>query len=152
MGKAELLKVPFFRRFFHKMNIPVNRKSHVASHKAFLRAASDIDRKISITLFPEGTIHHHGPVMGRFKNGPFRLAIEKQVPIVPVTFMDNWLLLPDDYYRRVGHPGTARVIIHKPIETKGMTEADLEALKENVYRVISAPLEKEYPESFEKRG
>lgn len=150
MGKAELLKVPLFRRFFHRMNIPVNRKSRKDSHRAFLRAASDLDKKISITLFPEGTIHHNGPVMGRFKNGPFRLAIEKQIPIVPITFMNNWLLMPDDYYRRIGHPGVAQIIIHEPIPTTGMTEENLEELKSRVYRVISEPLEERYPEYFSK--
>jgi 1-acyl-sn-glycerol-3-phosphate acyltransferase len=151
MGKAELKKVPLFNAFFSRMNIPVNRKSRKDSHRAFVRAGEDIDKGISITLFPEGTIHHNGPVMGRFKNGPFRLAIEKQVPVVPITFMNNWLLLPDDYYRRVGHPGIARVIIHPPIATKGMTEADLDRLKEQVYKVINEPLAKKYAEFFTER-
>ncbi len=151
MGKAELLKVPLFRRFFLKMNIPVNRKSKMDSHRAFLRAGNDIDKGISITLFPEGTIHKNCPVLARFKNGPFRLAIEKQVPIVPVTFLDNWKILPDDYEKRVGHPGIAKVIIHDPIPTTGMTEDDLEKLKASVYEVISLPIQKKYPEYFEQK-
>ncbi|HNP47799.1 MAG TPA: lysophospholipid acyltransferase family protein [Bacteroidia bacterium] len=150
MGKAELRRVPLFRHFFDRMNIPVNRKSRVDSHRAFIRACNDIDKKISITLFPEGTIHHNGPVMGRFKNGPFRLAIEKQVPIVPITFMNNWLLLPDDYFNRVGYPGIAHVIMHEPIETEGLTEADLETLKARVYEVIDAPLRAKYASWFSK--
>ncbi len=149
MGKAELLRVPLFSRFFSRMNIPVNRKSRKDSHRAYLRAAADIDKGISITLFPEGTIHHNGPVMGRFKNGPFRLAIEKQVPIVPVTFLNNWVLLPDDYYRRVGHPGVAGVKIHEPIPTLGLREEDLNELKEKVYRIINEPLQKKYPAHYE---
>jgi len=121
MGKAELKKVPLFNRFFKRMNIPVNRESVTDSHRAFMRAGSDLDKGISITLFPEGGIQSHFPQMARFKNGPFRLAIEKQVPIVPISFLDNWLLLPDDFRRSVGRPGLSRVIIHEPIETKGMT-------------------------------
>ena len=148
MGKAELRKVPLFRHFFDRMNIPVNRKSRKDSHRAFLRAASDLDKKISITLFPEGTIHHTGPVMGRFKNGPFRLAIEKQIPIVPITFMNNWLILPDDFYRRIGHPGIARIILHEPISTVGMTEENLDELKAKVYQIINEPIQLKYPEQF----
>lgn len=151
MGKAELRKVPLFRHFFDRMNIPVNRKSRVDSHRAFLRAGSDLDKGISITLFPEGTIHHNGPVMGRFKNGPFRLAIERQVPIVPITFVDNWRLMPDDYFRRVGHPGLSRVILHDPISTAGMTEEDLESLKAKVYEVITRPLLEKFPEYFPQK-
>ena len=80
--------------------------------------------------------------MGRFKNGPFRLAIEKQVPIVPITFMNNWLLLPDDFYRRIGHPGIAHVILHDPIPTIGLTENDLDVLKEKGIIKISKKWEK----------
>jgi 1-acyl-sn-glycerol-3-phosphate acyltransferase len=148
MGKAELLKVPLFRNFFKRMNIPVNRKSNLDSHRAFVRAANDVDKGISITLFPEGTIYHHGPVMGRYKNGPFRLAIEKQVPIVPVTFMNNWKLLPDNFHEGAGHPGIARVIIHEPIPTTGLNENDLEKLKADVRSVISKPLRESYPEYY----
>lgn len=148
LGKIELRKVPLFGKFFEKMNIPVNRKSIKESHRAYLRAAMDIDKGISINLFPEGTIHHNGPCMGRFKNGPFRLAIEKQVPIVPVTFLNNWRLVPDDFYRRVGHPGIAKIVVHEPIETKGMTEKDLDTLKHRVFEIISGPLEKAYPKYF----
>jgi 1-acyl-sn-glycerol-3-phosphate acyltransferase len=149
MGKAELRRVPLFNRFFHRMNIPVNRKSRKDSHRAYMRAASDLEKGISITLFPEGTIHHNGPVMGRFKNGPFRLAIEKQVPIVPVTFLNNWILLPDDYHKRVGHPGIANVIIHEPVPTAGLTETDLEMLKDKVYKIIDAPLRSQYSAYYE---
>src|SRR6185295_8397785 len=123
-------------KFFERMNIPVNRKSVLDSHRAFMRAGEDIDKGISVTLFPEGTIHH-GPGVGRFKNGPFRLAIEKQIPIVPITFLNNWKLLPDEYPEKLGRPGIARIIMHEPIETKGMTEDDLESLKKQVYEIIS---------------
>jgi 1-acyl-sn-glycerol-3-phosphate acyltransferase len=132
------------------MNIPVNRKSNLDSHRAFIRAANDIDKGISIALFPEGTIYHNGPVMGRYKNGPFRLAIEKQVPIVPITFMNNWKLLPDNFHERIGHPGIARVIIHEPIPTKGLTQDDIEKLKSEVRATISLPLRQKYAEQYNK--
>lgn len=151
MGKAELLKVPLFRNFFQRMNIPVNRKSSKDAHRAFLRAGSDIEKGISIALFPEGTIHHNGPVMGRFKNGPFKLAIENQVPVVPITFLNNWILLPDDYPVRLGHPGIAKVIIHEPISTTGMTEDDIDKLKLLVYKVINQPILDRHPEYFKNK-
>ena len=148
VGKAELKKVPLFNKFFSRMNIPVNRKSLKDSHRAFVRAAEDIDKGISVTLFPEGTINHSAPVMGRYKNGPFRLAIDKQVPIVPITFLNNWRLLPDNFTKRVGHPGIARIVFHPPVETKGMTQNDLEKLKQQVFDIIKEPLQKKYPEYF----
>ena len=148
MGKAELLKIPLFNQFFKRMNIPVNRKSRVDSHRAFIRAGQDLDKGIIINLFPEGTIGHQAPALGRFKNGPFKLAIDKQVPIIPVTYLNNWILLPDNYAKGGGRPGMARIIVHKPIETTGMTEDNLEELKHQVSEVLSAPLRKEYPQYF----
>jgi 1-acyl-sn-glycerol-3-phosphate acyltransferase len=149
MGKAELKKVPLFNKFFSRMNIPVDRKSLKDSHRAFVRAGDDLDKGISVSLFPEGTITHTAPIMARFKNGPFRLAIEKQVPVVPITFLNNWELLPDNFKSgKVGHPGIAHVIFHHPIETTGMNQNDLQSLKQKVYEVINAPLEKKYPEYF----
>jgi len=119
MGKAELRKVPLFRKFFDRMNIPVNRKSVLDSHRAFVRAGSDIDKGISITLFPEGTIHHNGPVVGRFKNGPRPFGHRKnKFPWFRLHFLNNWRLLPDDVHRNIGHPGIAKVIIHQPIENQ----------------------------------
>jgi 1-acyl-sn-glycerol-3-phosphate acyltransferase len=153
MGKAELLKVPLFKKFFERMNIPVNRKSVLDSHRAFIRAGSDMDKGISVALFPEGTINHTGPVVGRFKNGPFKLAIDKQVPIVPITFLNNWKIFPDDPNKKlglnrrfVGRPGIAGIIMHDPIETKGMTDKDIEFLKQKVHDIISEPLKKKYPD------
>ena len=149
MGKAELLKIPLFSRFFKRMNIPVNRKSRMDSHRAFVRASQDIDKGISINLFPEGTISKQSPVMLRFKNGPFKLAIDKQIPIVPITYMNNWSILPEYYHMEGGgHPGVSRIIVHEPIPTAGMTDDDLEALKDRVFEMISEPLKKRYPERF----
>jgi len=122
------------------------------SHRAFLRAASDLEKGISITLFPEGTILHNGPCIGRFKNGPFRLAIQAQVPVVPITFLDNWVLLPDDFLKRTGRPGMSHVIIHEAIPTTGMTEADMETLKAKVYKVMKDPLAAKFPEYFQDQA
>lgn len=137
MGKAELKKVPFFNKFFESMNILVDRSSIIGSHKAYKRAGSDIDKGISIAIFPEATIPDSAPMLGRFKNGAFKLAIEKQIPIVPVIYLDNWKLLPDGVRKKTGgQPGVSRVVIHEPISTKGLTDNDLDTLKKQVYKVI----------------
>jgi 1-acyl-sn-glycerol-3-phosphate acyltransferase len=79
--------------------------------------------------------------MKPFKDGAFRLAIEKQVPIVPITFLDHWRLFgePENLTSRA-RPGIARAVVHPAIHTKGLTEADLVALRRKVYEVIEGPL------------
>jgi 1-acyl-sn-glycerol-3-phosphate acyltransferase len=142
MGKQELDKAPLFRVFFKEMNILVDRSSNVASHRAFMRAGSDIDQGHSVFLFPEGTISSFGKLRG-FKNGAFKLAIEKQVPIVPVSFLNNWKLLQNGgFFKAHGRPGISRIVVHEPISTIGMTEHDLVSLRTKVYEVIQEELEK----------
>ena len=140
MGKQEISKAPLFNIFFRDMNILVQRQSRVGSHKAFVRAAQDISRGASIFLFPEGTISSRGKLIS-FKNGAFKLAIENQVPIVPVTYLNNWRLLQNGGFLKAhGKPGVARVIVHKPIPTVGMTEKDLVNLRSRVHHTIEAAL------------
>lgn len=143
IGKAELTKIPLFRIFFWRMDIPVDRASRIGAHKAFSRAASDLKKGISISIFPEGTIHETAPKLNRFKNGPFKLAIENQVPIVPITFKNNWIILPAGRKgKKGGKPTRMNVTIHKPIETKGMTDNDVESLKAQVFAIINNELRK----------
>jgi 1-acyl-sn-glycerol-3-phosphate acyltransferase len=140
MGKQELDKAPLFRIFFKEMNILVDRKSNVGSHRAFLRAGKDIEEGNSVFLFPEGTISSNGALRG-FKNGAFKLAIEKQVPIVPITFLNNWKLLQNGgFLKSYGKCGISRIVVHKPIPTVGMTENDLIHLRSQVHNIIQNEL------------
>lgn len=141
MGKYELLRWPLFNIFFKGMNIAVNRGSRVEAAKAFRKAAKALDRGTSLAIFPEGTIPAFTPRMKPFKDGAFRLAIEKQVPIVPITFRDHWRLFgePVELHGRA-RPGVARAVVHPPISTAGLTMDDLVALRARVYRTIEEPL------------
>lgn len=141
MGKYELLRWPLFNIFFKDMNIAVNRGNKLEAAKAFRKAAQAIDRGTSIAIFPEGTIPAHAPRMKPFKDGAFKLAIEKQVPIVPITFPDHWRLFgePMELMARA-RPGVARAVVHPPVPTAGLTEADLVGLRRKVFEVIEGPL------------
>jgi 1-acyl-sn-glycerol-3-phosphate acyltransferase len=144
MGKAELKKIPMFGIFFRRMNISVDRSSVKDSHKAYKRARKDLRKGISIAIFPEGTIPAHSPQLGPFKSGAFRLAIEMQVPIVPVTFLDNWRLFPDNKRESLLlRPGCSRIVVHEAIPTTGLTEADAPALRDKVYEIIQKTLEEQ---------
>jgi 1-acyl-sn-glycerol-3-phosphate acyltransferase len=140
MGKQELNKAPLFRIFFRDMNILVDRKSTMSSHRAFLRAANELKKGHGVFLYPEGTISSGGKLRG-FKNGAFKLAIEQQVPIVPITFLNNWQLLQNGgFFKAHGRPGISRIILHEPISTTGMTEDDLVSLRSKVHQIISDDL------------
>lgn len=140
MGKAELLKIPLFKTFFKGMDIPVNRKSRMDSHRALVLAAEAIDKKQSMVIYPEGTISSNGKLKP-FKNGPFKLAIDKQIPIVPIVNLNNWEILQNGgFFKSNGRPGVARTVVLEPIVTKGLTEENLVDLRDKVYHLINDTL------------
>jgi len=144
MGKAELLKVPLFKYFFVYLDIPVNRKSVTGSHKAFVDAGKKLDENISVVIYPEGTIGHAGKLRA-FKNGAFKLAVEKQVPIVPVVNLNNWTFLENGgFFKSHGKPGIPRIVVGEPISTVGMDEKNIEELKNKVHTFMQEELNKFY--------
>lgn len=142
MGKSELLQIPLFKYFFVYLDIPVNRKSLKDSHTAFSIAGKKLDAGLSQIIYPEGTISDRGKLRP-FKNGAFKLAIEKQVPIVPVVNANNWRFLENGgFFKSNGRPGSPRISVGDPILTEGLSEADIPALKEKVITFMNAELEK----------
>lgn len=143
MGKEELAKVPIFNIFFKNMNITVNRKNRMSGKRAMDRCAEELKKGNSVVVFPEGTIPKHTPKLGNFKPGAFKLAIENQVPIVPITFLDNYKRLEmKGLFSGKAGPGKARAVIHEPISTIGLTEKDLIPLQEKVNAIIENELKK----------
>lgn len=141
MAKVELGEIPFFGIFFRTVDITVDRDSGRDSFRAFKEAGESLDNGMSIVNYPEGRIGTHPPRMVRFKNGPFRMAIEKKIPIVPLTMLDNWRLLFVDGWKMHGHPGISRVIVHEPVETSHLSVDDIETLKEKIYEIIQSDLD-----------
>lgn len=145
MGKAELKKWPLMNVFFKngKFNISVNRKSAMAATRSLDLAKRRLKENKSIIIFPEGTIPDNAPILNRFKAGAFKLAIETQVPIVPVTFLDHWALMsePSNLFGPC-RPGISRVIVHDPISTIGMTEKDIVPLQNKVFELIEGDMKK----------
>jgi 1-acyl-sn-glycerol-3-phosphate acyltransferase len=140
MVKQEAGKAPLLRLVFREMHILVDRQSRLGSHKAFMRVGEKLDQGYSAFIYPEGTISVFGQ-MKPFKNGAFRLAIEKQLPIVPITYCNNFRLLQNGGFLKVpGRPGIAHVIVHEPVSTAGLTENDLVALRTQVRTTIESGL------------
>jgi 1-acyl-sn-glycerol-3-phosphate acyltransferase len=140
MAKAELGKIPLFGIFFRTIDIAVDRKNVRHAAWAFHQAKElMIKDKRSIVIFPEGTIPAFAPKLGKFKEGAFRLAIETQMPILPISIIGNWIVLPDKGKLRF-RPGKVIQYIHQPVPTIGLTLDDLEDLKQKVYRIIEQKL------------
>jgi 1-acyl-sn-glycerol-3-phosphate acyltransferase len=97
VGKASIRSVPLFGYYFKNLHIAVDRSKVKSRAETMRRAGEAIDRGSRIVLFPEGGIYtKNPPMMTPFKNGAFRLALEKQIPVIPVTLSYNHLILPDE--------------------------------------------------------
>ncbi len=135
VGKAELAKIPLFGFFYKRTCILVDRSSEKSRKAVFLRAQRRLKQGVSICIFPEGGVSDDTSVLlDDFKDGAFRLAINHQIPIVPMTFADNKKRFSYVFFS--GGPGRMRVKIHKFLSTEGLTTADTKALNANARGII----------------
>lgn len=141
-GKKEIERWPLFKIFYTSgMNILVDRHKKGGDLPAMKRMMGVLDKQHPLFIFPEGTITKNAPHMGAFKSGVATLAIKKQVPIIPITFTDNWKRLErKGLFNGKAGPGIAKMIVHEPISTKGLKSADADELLAKLHAIIEAPL------------
>jgi len=139
VGKQELAKIPLFGYFYKRTCILVDRSCSKSKRDVFLKAQKRISHGLSVCIFPEGGVPDDESILlDTFKDGAFRLAIDHQIPIVPITFGDNKKRFSYTFFS--GSPGIMRAKIHKPIETAGKSDSDRKALKEEVRNIIYSQL------------
>lgn len=139
VGKAELAKIPLFGFFYKRTCILVDRSSPKSRQAVFLRAQRRLKSGVSICIFPEGGVPEEHIMLDAFKAGAFRLAINHQIPIVPITFADNKKRFSYTFFS--GSPGKMRAKIHDFISTEGLTIDDTRALNDTSRTVILNQLE-----------
>ncbi|MDB9883338.1 1-acyl-sn-glycerol-3-phosphate acyltransferase, partial [Bacteroidia bacterium] len=138
MAKKELASIPMFKMFFRSLDMPVDRRSKEGAKRAYYLANKKLNDGISLLNFPEGGIGPQVPQMRDFKLGPFKMAIDHSIEIVPITLPDNWKRLPCGEFIPAGTPGKMRMHVHRPICTKNLKLGDEVALAEQVYRIIES--------------
>ncbi|MBI3235597.1 MAG: 1-acyl-sn-glycerol-3-phosphate acyltransferase [Bacteroidetes bacterium] len=140
MAKIELSKVPLFGIFFRTLDISVDRKSPIQSAKAYIRASQQLKNRIkSLAIFPEGGIRPIAPKLSPFKEGPFKMAIDAQVHILPISLPDNYKILNSKNNGAL--PGVMRIYVHKPIDTKGMSLEQVTEITQSVHDLIKSKLD-----------
>lgn len=146
LAKEELKKAPLFKTNFRGMNVTVNRSDMASGSGALQECARKLKEGFDLLIFPEGTRSKNAPKMKPFKAGPFKLAIENQVPIVPIVFLDNYKRLEGGnlWFGKCG-PGQSRMIVLEPISTKGLTKTDVSHLMKESFHKIDACLKEHIP-------
>jgi 1-acyl-sn-glycerol-3-phosphate acyltransferase len=140
VGKKELAKIPLFGFFYKRTCILVDRSSAKSRQAVFLRAQKRLKQGLSICIFPEGGVPEEQVVLDSFKDGAFRLAINHQIPIVPMTFYDNKKRFSYTFFS--GGPGRMRARIHEFLSTESLTIEDTKALNEKSRKIIWDELHK----------
>ncbi|MCW5910021.1 MAG: 1-acyl-sn-glycerol-3-phosphate acyltransferase [Cyclobacteriaceae bacterium] len=142
VGKNDMEHIPLFGFMYRKLHITVNRSSLKSRMNTIIRSMQAIDEGKSLVIFPEGgVLTENPPQMIQFKDGAFRISIEKQIPIVPVTIPFNWIILSDRTPLRL-HAGRVYVIFHAPVSPAGYTLDTIEEYKKEVYMVIDTELKR----------
>lgn len=145
VGKKELVKIPIFGFFYKRTCILVDRNSSKSRFEVFKRAQKRLNQGLSICIFPEGGVPEDETVLlDEFKDGAFRLAIEHQIPIIPMSFYDNKKRFSFNFFS--GRPGLMRAKVHTFVDTEGLTmddKTDIKNLKEKIRQVIYLDLLKD---------
>ncbi len=135
VGKKELVKIPLFGYIYKRTCILVDRGNTKSRVEAFRRAEIRLNEGLSVCIFPEGGVPDDlSLLLDEFKDGAFRLSIEHQIPIAPMTFHDNKNRFPYSFF--IGGPGKMRVRVHKLIPTEKLTLDNRKELKKETRDVI----------------
>ncbi|HEV7217786.1 MAG TPA: lysophospholipid acyltransferase family protein [Terriglobales bacterium] len=143
MVKKELFKYPLLGRTMRFGSlVPVDRGNRESGIAAVRYASQVIRQGLNMTIFVEGKRSFDGKLLP-FKKGPFYLAEECGIPVVPVTIAGTHFIMPK---RRFAiKAGVATVIFHDAIEPKGF--GSRECLMQKVRRAIDSGLPTEMQEA-----
>lgn len=134
VAKKVLAFIPFLGWYMWAMGMVfVDRSNRRQAISSLTRAGAQIRAGAHVIAFPEGTRSRDGRVLP-FKKGIFMLALEAQVPIVPVAIEGAQRVLPSDGFRV--RPGEVQVAVGAPIPTAGLGPDDRDALMARVHGAV----------------
>ncbi len=134
MSKVEMMKIPLVGWMMRwARDIPLDRDSATSGARALAESRERLDQRVSVMIFPEGTRSKTGELR-KFKAGAFNLAIEAQVPILPLAVYGTRDALRKNDWRLGNAQAEVRVL--EPVPTTGLTTADMPALRDRVRDMI----------------
>jgi 1-acyl-sn-glycerol-3-phosphate acyltransferase len=140
MVKKELFKMPILGPVMRMgLLVPVDRRNRDAGLEAIRAAKAVVEQGLNMLIYVEGKRSFDGRLLP-FKKGPFYLAVECGVPVIPITIVGTHYTMPKA--RFAIKPGLVRVIFHPPIEVKDFGSRD--CLMEKVRAAIDSGLREEY--------
>lgn len=130
IGKRSAFQLPWLGWAFSLAGyVPVVRSDRADGRRALARLRRYLAEGVPVGLFAEGTRSRNGQLKD-FKAGPFKLAIEAGVPVIPVAISGAGAAMPAD--QPWIRPSRITVRILEPIPTRGLAAEDVEPLRATV--------------------
>ena len=115
----------------------IRRDNPRKAFESLAAAAERVRGGESVLLFPEGG-RSHGHGLAPFMRGPFLLAIEAGVPVVPVALVGHTGVVDEGAW--AARPGEVHLVLGEPIPTAGLRRRDAGALGERVREALEAEM------------
>jgi 1-acyl-sn-glycerol-3-phosphate acyltransferase len=130
LAKEEVFRIPVMGWMMHMAgDIPVRRGDRHSRARALEACRDRLRKRVSVMILPEGTRSADGRLLP-FHDGAFRLAVELQLPILPMAVAGTRHALPKGSL--LFNRACAEVRVLDPIETHGLGPDDVPALRERV--------------------
>ena len=134
LSKKELFRLPVMGWLMRLAgDIPLQRGFGPSAIEAMAKCREALANRVSVMIFPEGTRSATAEMLP-FKDGAFRLAIDAGVSILPLAVHGTSTALPKHDWRFGRSVAVVKVL--EPVETTGLSAADVPALKEKVREMI----------------
>jgi 1-acyl-sn-glycerol-3-phosphate acyltransferase len=136
LAKQSLWKAPFIGWYLNRSGqVPVDLKSGRSLIASLNRGVTALKTGLPLVLFPEGGRAATGQLQSMM-SGCAYMALKAQVPLIPLTLIGTYELLPIHVYAL--HPRPLLIIVGDPIPTTGLHTRDADALTQRLYDSISA--------------
>ncbi|PWL29702.1 lysophospholipid acyltransferase family protein [Roseivirga spongicola] len=134
LGKKELSKIPVFGWITGRFAVWVDRSDTESRKEGSKRLKELLSGGTSVLVAPEGTRNNTDDPLLPFRYGPFRLAIESQIPIIPVIIHDAGKLMKRGSL--LLNPGVVHCYCLPEISVEGLTDSDLDQLTQSTYELM----------------
>lgn len=136
LAKQSLWKIPFIGWYLNRSGqVPVDQTTARNAVASLNRGVQTLKSGLPLVIFPEGGRSDTGETKP-FVSGAAWMAIKAQVPLVPVTLIGTYELLPIHTYHL--QPRPLAIVIGDPIPTAGLTTRDADALTQQLFDIITA--------------
>ena len=140
LAKAGLWKLPFIGWYLQRSGqVPIDQSSARAGVTSLGRGVKTLEAGLPLVIFPEGGRTADGRLQSMVAGAAW-MAIKAQVPLVPLTLIGTYELLPIHVYAL--RPRPLKLVVGEPIQTTGLTTRDAERLttqlREEIYQTYVA--------------